>query len=153
MMELDFDDRVVRGLLRYVHLVCGAVGLRGACSFVQSEDPLSAYVALDGRLRGFPDHDVALLWEETRGWSAALETHSGEELTAVAHLDRGVLPSPGAVAVWTHELFRRDLAGHAAERPVLPHDDTLRPRLAAYLGRDAEVPLVLRTDPPLAPAG
>jgi hypothetical protein len=153
MMELDFDDRVVRGLLRYVHLVSGAVGLRGACSVVQSDDPLSAYVALDGRLRGFPDHDVALLWEETRGWSAALETHSGEELVPVAYLDHGVLPPPGTVAGWTRELFRRDLDGQAVERPVLPHDTTLRPRLAAYLGRDAEAPPALRIDPPLAPAG
>ena len=153
MMELDFDDRVVRGLLRYVHLVSGAVGLRGACSYVQSDDPLSAYVALDGRLRGFPDHDVALLWEENRGWSAALETHSGADLLTVAHLDRGALPLPAAVAVWTRELFRRDLPGHAVERPVLPYDDTLRPRLAAYLGRDARTPLVLRTEPPLTPTG
>lgn len=153
MMELDFDDRVVRGLRRYVHLVSGAAGLRGACSVVQSDDPLSAYIALDGRLRGFPDHDVALLWEETGGWSAALETHSGVELQAVAYLDRGVLPPPDAVAAWTRELFRRDLAGYAVERPVLPHDNTVRTRLAAYLGRDAEPRLVLRTDPPLAPAG
>jgi hypothetical protein len=153
MIELDFDDRVVRGLLRYVHLVSGAVGLRGACSFVQSDDPLSAYVALDGRLRGFPDHDVALLWEETRGWSAALETHSGADLMAVAYLGHGVLPPPSAVAAWTRELFLRDIAGPAVDRPVLSHDDTVRERLAAYLGRDAKAPPALRSDPPLAPAG
>lgn len=153
MMELDFDDRVVRGLLRYVHLVSGAVGLRGACSYVQSDDPLSAYVALDGRLRGFPDHDVALLWDETRGWSAALEAHSGADLVTVAHLDRGVLPSPATVAAWTCELFLRDLTAHPVDRPVRTPDETVRPRLAAYLGGDAGMPLVLRTDPPLTPTG
>ena len=139
MMELDFDDLVARGLLRYVHLVSEAIGLRGACSFVQPGEALSAYVALDGRLRGFPDHDVALLWEETRGWSAALETHSGADLMVVAHLDRGLLPPPGTVATWTRRLFRRDLAGLAVEQPTPAHDDTLRQRLAAYLGRDVDV--------------
>jgi uncharacterized protein DUF6292 len=152
-VELDFDDFVARGLLRYVHLVSEAVGLRGVCSFVQQDGPLSAYVALDGRLRGFPDHDVALLWEETRGWSAALETHSGADLLVVAHLGRGLLPPPGIVAAWTRRLFRRDLAGLAVEQPVPAPDDTLRQRLAAYLGRDADVAPAPHADPPLAPAG
>lgn len=39
---------------------------------MQAEPPANAYVALDERLPGFPDHDVALLWDERSGWSAAI---------------------------------------------------------------------------------
>lgn len=152
-MELDFDDSVVRGLHRYVRLVSRALGLHGACSYVQSEDPLSAYIALDGRFSGFPDHDVALLWEETRGWSAAVETHSGEDLRVVAYLGTDVLPAPDAVAAWTRRLFQRDVVDPPRQRPVPTRDDTVRSRLGAYLDRGAEVRLLLRAgEPPLAQA-
>jgi uncharacterized protein DUF6292 len=144
MMELDFDDSVARGLHRYVRLVCQALGLRGTSSYIQSDEPLSAYVALDGRFGGFPDHDVALLWEESRGWSAAVETSGGEDLRVVATLGGDVLPPPDTVASWTHDLFQRDLVpeGNRVERPVLANPDTMRKRLAAYLGHDAPVRLL-----------
>jgi hypothetical protein len=151
MMDLDFDDRVTRGLRRYVRLVSQALGLRGECSYIQSDEPVSAYIALDGRFSQFPDRDVALLWEETRGWSAAVETNSGEDLQVVASLGQDVLPLPETVAEWTRGLFRRDLAPVRHEPPT--NVDTLRPRLAAYLDRGADV--LLRHDGglPLAPAG
>lgn len=139
MMELDFDDSVARGLQRYVRLVCRALGLRGACSYIQSDDPLSAYIALDGRFDGYPDHDVAVLWEETHGWSAAIETHSGEALRVVAYLGKDVLPAPEVAASWIRGLFRRDLSRQ--ERPAAAAVDTRR-RLAAYLDRDAPVRLL-----------
>jgi Family of unknown function (DUF6292) len=134
MMELDFDDSVMRGLHRYVRLVSQALGLRGECSFVQ---PDSAYIALDGRLDRFPDHDVALLWEETRGWSAAIETHSGEELIVVARFGQELLPPPETVAAWTRGLFHphRDPAParHLDDRPEPANVDRMRQRLAAYV--------------------
>jgi hypothetical protein len=137
MMELDFDDSVVRGLHRYVRMVTRALGLHGECSYVQVDELASAYVALDGRLSHYPDRDVALLWEETRGWSAAIETHSGEELFVVAHCGQDVLPPPETVAAWVRELFRpdRDVApvGHLDERPAPATADTTRQRLAAYV--------------------
>ena len=112
MMELDFDDSLVRGLERYVRLVRQALGLSGECSYVHVDDVATAYIALDGRLRDFPDRDVALLWDERRGWSAAIETHSGEDLLVVAYLDGDVQPSPRRVAAWTSDLFRaRSRAG------------------------------------------
>lgn len=140
MMELDFDDSVARGLQRYVRLVCRALGLQGACSYIQSDDPLSAYIALDGRFDRYPEHDVALLWEETHGWSAAIETHSGEELRVVAYLGKDVLPPPEEAASWMRGLFRRDLT--LDERPVPAISDGTRRRLAAYLDRDAPVRLL-----------
>jgi hypothetical protein len=132
MMELDFDDSVTRGLHRYVRLVSQALGLRGECSYIQAD---SAYIALDGRLNRFPDHDVALLWEETRGWSAAIETHSGEDLVVVARLGQDLLPPPETVASWTRGLFHHDPApaGNLDERPEPANVDRMRQRLAAYV--------------------
>ncbi|MFL6125363.1 DUF6292 family protein [Actinophytocola sp.] len=135
MMELDFDDSVARGLLHYVRRVSRALDLHGECSYVQTDEPFSAYIALDGRLGQFPNRDVALLWEEGRGWSAAVESGGGEELLVVARLGADVLPPPAAVAAWARALFepRHDL------RPVTDPDerpstvDGLGQRLAAYV--------------------
>lgn len=107
-MELDFDDTVLLGLRRYVRRVGRALGLRGECWYVQPDSPKSAYIALDERLRDHPDLDVALLWDERHGWSAALETHSGDDLLPVAHLRQEPRPSPETVAAWVKELFQQD---------------------------------------------
>lgn len=112
MIELDFDDRLQRGLRRYVRLVTQALGLSGESSYVQADRPASAYIALDERLRSHPHRDVALLWDEEHGWSAAIETSSGEDLLVVAYLGQKVLPPPQAVATWTRRLFD----GHTLER-------------------------------------
>lgn len=137
MMELDFDDSIARGLRCYVRLVSRALGLRGDCSYVQADERFSAYLALDGRLSRFPDHDVALLWEEHRGWSAALETHSGADLHVVAYLGHDVLPPPDVVATWARGLFRPhrefDPVRRPDERPAAGHADRMRQRLAAYV--------------------
>lgn len=138
MMELDFDDSTARGLRSYARLVSRALGLRGDCSYVQADEPFSAYIALDGRLSRFPEHDVALLWDEHRGWSAALETHSGADLLVVAYLGHDVLPMPEVVAAWARTLFHPhrdfDPARCRAERPAARKVDTrLRQRLAAYV--------------------
>lgn len=105
-MELDFDDALVLGLRGYVRLVTAEVGLTGECSYVQAERPATAYLALDGRLPGFPDRDVALLWDEDGGWSVAVETHSGEDLIVCAYFGAEVLPSPKVVGRWVRGLLR-----------------------------------------------
>jgi uncharacterized protein DUF6292 len=107
MVELDFDDTVTRGLHRYVRLVSHSVGLRGEGSYVQADEVAHAYIALDGSLPSFPDHDVALLWDEATGWSAAVERHSGGELTVVARLAGDVRPPPETVAEWVRGLFQQ----------------------------------------------
>jgi hypothetical protein len=154
MMELDFDDSVTRGLQRYVRLVSRALGLRGPCSYIQSDEPLSAYIALDGRFPRFPDRDVALLWDEHAGWSAAIETHSGEDLLVVAYLGDELLPPPDTVAAWVRGLFRRDLlpVRRLDEHATRANADSMRQRLSAYLGRDAEERVHLRGGVSLAPA-
>ncbi|MBB5957985.1 hypothetical protein FHS29_004593 [Saccharothrix tamanrassetensis] len=135
-MELDFDDALARGLRGYVRLVTEELGLTGECSYVQAERPAGAYLALEGRLREFPGRDVALLWDEERGWSVAVETSSGEDLIVQAHLGADVVPAPRAVARWVGKLFRGGLRGErnatsSQGAPREAHDD-LAGRLAPY---------------------
>lgn len=103
--DLDFDDTVARRVARYVRQVSRGLGLRGDSSFVESEPRPSAYLALEGRLPGFPDHDVALLWDEQRGWSVAVEHPSGE-LKVVARLDHDGPPPATDVVRWVKRLLR-----------------------------------------------
>jgi hypothetical protein len=140
MMELDFDDSLVRGLHRYVRMVSQALGLRGDCSCVQMEEPISAYIALDGRFSRYPDRDVALLWEESRGWSAAIESGGLDDLHVVASLGQDVLSPPETVASWVRELFQshQDIAFviHRGEEAGGHDTETMRQRLAAYEAPD-----------------
>ncbi|GAB1516177.1 DUF6292 family protein [Actinophytocola sp. KF-1] len=135
-MDLYFDDdSVSRALRRYVRLVNEALGLTGECWYVQADDAVSAYIALDRRLRRCPDRDVALLWDDSHGWSAAIETHSGEDLLVVAYLGQEVLPAPARVAAWVRDLFdrHRSLDEPLIDvPPVFGPDDGLAARLARY---------------------
>jgi hypothetical protein len=106
-IAFDFDDETARRTQRYVREVVTGFGLRGDSSFVETEPRAAAYVALDGRLPDFPDHDVALLWNELSGWSAAVEDRSGE-LVVVARMGGDPRPEPAAVVRWVRGLFRRE---------------------------------------------
>lgn len=132
-MNVHFEDTLTWGLRTYLRLITDALGLHGECSYVQPQQPMGVYLALDGRLPGFPDHDVALLWDEEFGWSAAVESPSGNDLRVVDCLGQEVLPPPVVIARWVHRL-RRDEGLHRA-RPVWlrrASDDDLLARLAAY---------------------
>ncbi len=131
-MELDFDDTLALGLRGYVRSVTRALGLTGECSYVQVERPAGAYLALEGRLPGFPDRDVALLWDEGRGWSMAVETSSGEDLVVQACFGGDAVPAPRAVARWVRGLLREEPpVTSPPSRAVLPDDD-LAGRLVPY---------------------
>ena len=104
MLDVDFDDTARPGLRRYVRRVTRALGMTGECSVV---DRAGAYLAVDGRVEGFPDRDVALLWDE-EGWSAAVETHSGGDLFVVARMGGEPMPPPHAVARWASTVVRDD---------------------------------------------
>ncbi|MFC7613284.1 DUF6292 family protein [Actinokineospora soli] len=130
-MELDFDDRVVRGLHGYLREVTGRLGLSGDSGYVHAERPVSAYLALEGRLPGFPDRDVALLWDEDGGWAIAVETHSGEDLLVQDRYGAELVPAPDAVARWVRSL----LDGKGRPRRVAPPrraQDDVAARLALY---------------------
>ena len=129
MLDMDFDDSVGRGLQRYVRLVGKALGLRGECSYVQADEIAHAYIALDGHHPRFPGHDVALVWDERRGWSVAVETHSGEDLLVVGHYGRDALPAPRVIAAWTRQVLEQGRTEPAHE----PVDMAgVRRRLAVY---------------------
>ncbi|MDT7787648.1 MAG: hypothetical protein QOF58_6067 [Pseudonocardiales bacterium] len=93
MLALDYALRVTREL-----------GLSGESSCVDRDKPLRVYIAVDGRLQGHPDHDVALLWTECHGWAIAVEEPGGE-LTVVAPLGGAVDPPPRTVARWARRLL------------------------------------------------
>ncbi|MCX2947331.1 DUF6292 family protein [Lentzea sp. NEAU-D7] len=103
MIALDYALRVTREL-----------GLSGESSCVDQLKPLRVYIAVDGRLPGHPDRDVALLWTEGHGWAIAVE--DGAELTVVAHLRGAVEPPPRTVARWV----RRQFAGSGSAETVSP---------------------------------
>jgi len=73
-------------LLDYLDDVTAELGIGLESCTLDHDTPLSAYVALDTRLPHYPDRDVALLWDEERGWAAAIETHSGEDLIVLRYL-------------------------------------------------------------------
>ncbi|WP_306745484.1 DUF6292 family protein [Saccharothrix yanglingensis] len=100
-MDWEFDENEIRALHAYVTQVTRALGLRGDSFFVQAG---SAYLALDGRLPGFPDRDVALLWDEARGWAVAVESDSAEPPFVLSRLRGPVRPDPSAVARWVDGL-------------------------------------------------
>jgi hypothetical protein len=105
VIALDYALRVTREL-----------GLSGESSCVDQLKPLRVYIAVDGRLPGHPDRDVALLWTECHGWAIALE--DGAELTVVAHLGGAVEPPPRTVARWVRRQFAKTSSSDVASPAV-----------------------------------
>ncbi|MEV6611906.1 DUF6292 family protein [Kutzneria sp. NPDC051319] len=116
VMELDFDDSASRNLWDYVYRVSSAMGLRCECACVLTERPVSVYLAVDGHLDGYPDRDAALLWDEDRGWSAAVETYSGEDLLVIADMGPEIRPEPARVAAWATGLLAGSGPGFETSR-------------------------------------
>lgn len=115
------DDTFDRGLRAYVTAVARALGVGEESTTVDTTAPASAYLALDGTLPAHPDRELALLWDERHGWSAAVETASGEDLVVIRHLDpaHGALPAPRVVARFVEALRAGRPVGRG-EPPDLP---------------------------------
>lgn len=92
------------GLRGYVSLVAAALGIGLESCSIDPHPPMSAYIALDLALIGYPRRDVALLWDERHGWSACVETHSGEDLIVVRYQGGDVLPPPTTVQAFVEAL-------------------------------------------------
>ncbi|CAL9540259.1 hypothetical protein SUDANB95_04182 [Actinosynnema sp. ALI-1.44] len=136
-MSWDFEEAATRALREYVRRVTEALGLSGECSLVQAERPASAYVAVDGHLPGFPDRDLALVWDERDGWAAAVETHGGEDLVVRARLGGDVLPPPDVVAAWLDQVQHGAAVSLPAPRRVGDLSVRLRTYNSAELSRTA----------------
>ncbi|MGX7827967.1 DUF6292 family protein [Actinokineospora sp. 24-640] len=117
-----------QGLRGYLAAVGARLGVGLESCAVDLGPPLSAYLALDHRLPGHPDRDTALLWDERHGWSAAVETHSGEDLIVVAYLGPDPVPHPDTVARFVTALR----GGHRGRTEPPPHAGDLADRLTPY---------------------
>ena len=126
---------VVRGLRRYVRQVCRTLGVGPEASCWELDDVASAYIALDGRLPGYPNHDLALIWDEENGWAAALENRFGDDIVVLSYLGVDVLAEPEAVADFVAELRADRYPGEpeAPELRVAFADDGFDERLSDYL--------------------
>jgi uncharacterized protein DUF6292 len=90
------SERALRG---YLADVAAAVGVGPESCAVDLDAPVSAYLALDHRCARFPDRDLALLWDEHRGWSVAVESACGEDLRLIGELELGTRSDPAPEAV------------------------------------------------------
>lgn len=133
-MDLKSNEVAAQGLRRYVQLVSEAMGLSGACWYIEPEPPVSVYLPVEGRLPRFPTRDVALVWDEEHGWAVAIEASCGEDLIVVSSLGVEALPPPPVVARFVARVFDGDLPGRTdlpALRSAAAADD-LPEQLAAY---------------------
>ncbi|GAB3432775.1 DUF6292 family protein [Actinophytocola sediminis] len=118
-MELDPRSQTARALHRYTGLVSVALGQAGDAFWVHTESPATGYIPLADRAPAFPNRDLALLWDERHGWSAAIETASGEDLIVVSYLGRDILPPPSVVARFAAALI-------AGKGPGVPEPPAFR---------------------------
>lgn len=97
IVHVDEENRLLNEISAYVAEVSSAAGVGPESCTLDLDRPMSAYIALDGRLAAYPGRDTALVWDERHGWSFTVETHSGEDLLVVAYLGGERVPPPGAV--------------------------------------------------------
>ncbi|WP_103353576.1 DUF6292 family protein [Amycolatopsis sp. CA-128772] len=105
LIDTDFEFWFQRGLRAYLGEVARALGFGFESCTVDVDVPVSAYVAVDWRLRRFPERDVALLWDEVHGWAVAVEAACGEEMIVLAYLGGAdILPPAREVVRFLAEL-------------------------------------------------
>lgn len=116
-MNLHFHSPAARGLRRYVRLVAAALAPAVDTAAVRWDHPANAYLGLTGRLRWFPDRDMALTWDGERGWAMVLATCATGAMTVLRYQGTDVLPAPQDVAAFSGRLFRDEFAGLADPPP------------------------------------
>lgn len=128
----DYDQEYwfQRGLRAYLGDVAKALGFGLESCTVDLDLPVSAYLAVDWRLRGFPDRDVALLWDEVHGWAVAIEAACGEDVIVLCYLGGDdILPEPRVVVRFLAALRAGDVSAGPGGSPVLrragSHQDLL----------------------------
>ena len=98
-----------RGLNCYVGAVAAALGLPPDAYCSEVDKLCTAYVALEHRFPGHVDLDVALLWDEERGWTVAIETLTVDDPVMLAYLGADILPDPGAVVAFVQQLVAGEI--------------------------------------------
>jgi len=115
------DDRAFgRELRSYLAAVATGLGVGSESCVVDLVSPASAYIALDGPVLRFPEHDLALLWNEGFGWSVAVETPGHEELSVLAYHGGGQVPRPSEVSAFVSAVRAGDHPTEPSARPNPP---------------------------------
>jgi hypothetical protein len=124
-------DAAESALQAYLAVVADALGVPPESTCAMTGQPATAYIALDEHLPSFPDRDLALLWEDTQGWAAAIETHCGEDVIVVAYLGKEVVPAPRDVVAFLRDLLADEQPGQL-EPPNFRRCPDLTQRLATH---------------------
>ncbi len=130
-METVRNTQAEWGLDRYVTMITEGLGVTDTPSYTDITSPAIAYIELAEPFPLFPNRPAALLWDESYGWAAAIESASGRDWVMVAYLGMEVLPHPDMVVAFARRLLR----GNHADGPFPPEFaacDDLPTRLAAY---------------------
>lgn len=101
------DDRVMGvadSLRGYLRAVAATLGVSLESCAINPHPPASAYVAVDIKLDRFPDRDLALAWDERRGWSAIVESDFGQKVRTIARCGGDVTPEPAVVQAFVDAL-------------------------------------------------
>lgn len=119
-------------LYAYLGRVASGLGVGPEAISYELADQASAYLALTARLSGWPDDDVALVWDQRSGWALALESNPGAELRVLAYYQQAQLPAPEHVVAFVNRLFAGTES--PATPPVPPRFDMteLADRLCPY---------------------
>jgi hypothetical protein len=133
-VKLDCRSAPARGLRRYVRLVVTALGENANRSVVDWAHPVDAHLALNDRLRWFPEREVALGWNACEGWTMFLTARTPGCRTVLRFLGDDPLPAPAAVAAFSEGMFHHEFAGQTAPPPERTAADErdLVARLAGY---------------------
>jgi hypothetical protein len=126
----------LQGYVAYVAAQLG-VGLESCCFDI--DERATVYVALDCRLPEYPDRDVALLWDEKTGWTAAVETGCGEDFIVVSALTGDVVPEPTEVARFVAALNADARPGAGPVCRYHQGRDELTRRLSRYTATPSSV--------------
>ncbi|MDT7803485.1 MAG: hypothetical protein QOI78_6918 [Actinomycetota bacterium] len=119
-LHIPTGHPALTALWGYLAEVTTALGIGTESCVVDHDTPVSAYIALDEHLPGYPGRDVALLWDEAHGWAAAIETHSGEDLIVVRYLGGPTItPAPEQVARFVTALREDDHRVGRLDPPAL----------------------------------
>lgn len=134
MLESPDEYAFASGLRGYLAAVATGLGIGLESCAIDSLSPAVAYVALDGRVRRFPERDLALLWEERFGWSAVMETATGADLIVLTYHVGDLVPAPSEVGAFVAAVRTGDHSMGQPNPPTPPapvarHDLTLRLRI------------------------
>jgi hypothetical protein len=116
------------GLRHHVRQVADLLGCTGDAFCLQTEEPFSAYLPLEQRFYGFPDHDAALLWNADHGWAAAV---GDTDPLIIGYLGEDLLPPPQKVAKFVASLVAGQPIGRLDPPNFASAANFLSARLAA----------------------